>query len=161
MIAYLCGALSYSFSLSTYCGSIVLEREKKLKYALNVMGCRKVPYWLGTFAFDYIVFFVVSLYFILFSVIFDISIFKGHYGELVALLIVMGFSLLAWCYVLSFMFSQAASAYRYLIWINYFISCAFCQIINALARNTGVNGFLVVISPFFTLMYAIYSFGFY
>jgi len=43
----------------------VLERELKLKYALNVMGCRVVPYWLGTFLFDYLMFcFTIIVFFL-------------------------------------------------------------------------------------------------
>ena len=48
--------LSFGYSIS---GGIILgfpvqERENKLKYALNVMGCRIVPYWLSTMIFDFI-----------------------------------------------------------------------------------------------------------
>jgi ATP-binding cassette subfamily A (ABC1) protein 3 len=35
-------------------GFPVYERENKLKYALNVMGCRIFPYWLSTMIFDFI-----------------------------------------------------------------------------------------------------------
>lgn len=42
-------------SSASVAGTLVLEREQKLKYALNVMGCRKGPYWLATMAFDYLV----------------------------------------------------------------------------------------------------------
>jgi len=34
--------------------SIILERVEKLKYALNVMGCRYTPFWIANFAYDFI-----------------------------------------------------------------------------------------------------------
>jgi hypothetical protein len=46
--------LSFTFIAGQSGGNLVMERELKLKYALNVMGCRYLPYWLGTLAFDFI-----------------------------------------------------------------------------------------------------------
>ena len=42
-------------SAGNTCGFPVLERQEKLKYSLNVMGCRIAPYWLGAMAFDWLV----------------------------------------------------------------------------------------------------------
>ena len=53
--------LSYSFNSSVYISLPVMEREVNLKYALNVMGCKTLPYWAGTFNFDLHAYFVVSL----------------------------------------------------------------------------------------------------
>jgi hypothetical protein len=36
----------------------VMERENKLKYALNVMGCKIKAYWLATLCFDYIMYMI-------------------------------------------------------------------------------------------------------
>ena len=47
---------AYSFNSASICGHLVLERETKIKYCLNAMGCRSIPYWLGTFICDYILF---------------------------------------------------------------------------------------------------------
>lgn len=46
--------IAYSFSTTSWAGTLILEREYKLKYSLNVMGCRPITYWLGTFFFDYL-----------------------------------------------------------------------------------------------------------
>jgi ATP-binding cassette subfamily A (ABC1) protein 3 len=48
-------------SAATVAGLPVQEREEKLKYALNVMGCRIVPYWLATMAFDCMISFALIL----------------------------------------------------------------------------------------------------
>lgn len=56
---------AFIFNTSAYCGSIVLEREKRFKYLSNVMGLRKLPYWIANFAFDLILFAVpVAVFFI-------------------------------------------------------------------------------------------------
>jgi ATP-binding cassette, subfamily A (ABC1), member 3 len=56
--------LAFCFSTLSWAGTLVMERELKLKYSLNVMGCRPEAYWVGTFAFDYIMFFINFLLFI-------------------------------------------------------------------------------------------------
>ena len=58
-------SIGYAFNCGAYVTLPVLEREYNLKYALNVMGCRVLPYWLGTFAFDYLVYLItVSIFYI-------------------------------------------------------------------------------------------------
>ena len=44
-----------SISAGNICAMLVMERQEKLKFSLNLMGCRIVPYWLGTMAFDFLV----------------------------------------------------------------------------------------------------------
>lgn len=51
-------SLGYCFNSTIYVVVPVKEYEEKIKYALNVMGCRFLPYWLGTYIFDFLVFFV-------------------------------------------------------------------------------------------------------
>lgn len=41
--------------LSNSTGStFIIEREKSLLYALRVMGCKSMPYWIGTFIVDFV-----------------------------------------------------------------------------------------------------------
>lgn len=153
--------MSYSFSLSTYCGNVVYEREKKLKYALNVMGCRKLPYWLGTFAFDYTIFVFVSACFMAFYFAFGIQavIPISTLGYWIGFLLTMGFSLLQWSYIWSFIFSTSASAYKYMIWINYFISFGVAAILAVAIKGKAMNFILICISPFFAMAWGFISFG--
>ncbi len=60
-------AIGFSFNCGAYVTLPVLEREYNLKYALNVMGCRVMPYWVGTFAFDYLLFVIIQLIFFTFA----------------------------------------------------------------------------------------------
>ena len=52
-----------------------MEREAKLKYfaffklnlfryALNVMGCKIYPYWIGTFCFDLLIYILIFFVFV-------------------------------------------------------------------------------------------------
>ena len=115
MLSSLAGTLAYSCTLAVFCGSIVYEREKKLKYALNVMGCRTFPYWLGTFAFDYILFCVIASFFILFGVIFSLEVVSSYVGQWIVVLLTMGLSFLSWTYLWTFIFEKAASAEKYFV----------------------------------------------
>ena len=48
---------------SIFINTSVHEREYKLKYVLNVMGCRPLPYWVGTFAFDFMAYLITFVIF--------------------------------------------------------------------------------------------------
>jgi ATP-binding cassette, subfamily A (ABC1), member 3 len=60
--------IGYSLNSSVYILTPSLEKEHDLRYILRVMGCKSVPYWLGTFSFDFLAFsstllvFVISIY---------------------------------------------------------------------------------------------------
>ena len=53
----------FVFTTSSYCGSIVLEREMRFKYLSNVMGLRKAPYWMANYALDLIIFILPLIFF--------------------------------------------------------------------------------------------------
>jgi len=59
--------IAFCFNSSIFITLPVLEREYNLKYALNVMGCRELPYWIGTFAFDYSLYSIFVIIFVIFS----------------------------------------------------------------------------------------------
>jgi len=60
---FLC--MAFIFSSSIFILLPVWEREHNLKYALNVMGCRALPYWFGTLAYDFLVYFFIILLFVI------------------------------------------------------------------------------------------------
>jgi ATP-binding cassette, subfamily A (ABC1), member 3 len=79
------------------------------------MGCRTLPYWIGTFVFDYILFIVVSIFFFVFAAIFQINVVTSYMGHWLALILSMGLCLLTWSYLWSFVFNTAASAQKYFV----------------------------------------------
>ena len=84
----------------------------KLKYALNVMGCRVIPYWLGTFIFDYIMFLFTIIVFFLIVVIGKITFITDFVGELLFILLSFGFSFINWSYMCGFLFEKSNSALK-------------------------------------------------
>lgn len=57
---------AFVFTTSSYCGGVVLEREKRFKYLTNVSGTRQLPYWAGNYAFDLLIFIVpLTVFFII------------------------------------------------------------------------------------------------
>ena len=56
---------AFCINSSIYINTTVLERETKMKNNLQIMGCHLLPYWLGTFLFDYLTFFVTQATFFL------------------------------------------------------------------------------------------------
>ena len=89
---------------------MVTEREKKLKYSLNVMGLRVIPYWLGNFIFDFMILTIMLIFFILFAVMYDnISNWNAMYitslsGYWIAIIFFCNMSVIGLAYALSFMF---------------------------------------------------------
>lgn len=57
---------AFIFNTSTFCGDLVLEREKRFKYLSHVLGLRKLPYWSANYAFDLLIFTIpLILFFIM------------------------------------------------------------------------------------------------
>ena len=84
-----------------------MERELKLKYALNVMGCRSVTYWLGTYLFDILFATIGLILFVVMCFALKFSEITEHIGEVFALVYCFIFSLIAYSYLISFLFKSA------------------------------------------------------
>ena len=56
---------AFCMNSSIFINTPVQEREISLKHLLCVMGCRKLPYWLGTFCFDFLMYLITVLFFYL------------------------------------------------------------------------------------------------
>jgi len=98
-----------------------MEREFNLKYALNVMGCRVLPYWLGTFAFDFIVYCVGLLIFVILVYIFNFSYVIDVIWKIIYNLVLFGFAYITFSYMCGFMFEKSGSALKSFPIFNFFI----------------------------------------
>lgn len=145
------GAFCYIFSTSTFCGNIVQERELKLKYALNVMGCRTSTYWIGTFFFDLIMFYIVVIIYIILGISFDLVLIKDNVTTWLYLLLCFGYSVIFYCYSLSFMFNLSATSYKYSAWINMFIGFLVPFVCGILIHSPTLSVFLSLLFPFYAL----------
>lgn len=149
---------AFVFNTSSYCGSVVLEREKRFKYLTNVMGTRQLPYWLGNYAFDMIIFYVPLLFF--FVIIYAI----GDYGNfltrivgyLIPTLILFGFSFIGYSYLFSFVFQKSTTAYRFFPFLN-LIFFYFLPLIPSINDAEGILAqyIMPLLSPFiaFTILF--------
>lgn len=111
---------AFIFNTSSYCGSIVLEREKRFKYLSNVSGIRQLPYWSANYCFDLIIFYLpLAAFFLVLLAIGE----KGEFitkfaGYLIAMLVLFGFSFIGYSYLFSFVFQKSSTAFRLFPFIN-------------------------------------------
>jgi len=68
------------------------------------MGCRVLPYWIGTFVYDYALYLLLCFVFMIIALIFQATYLLQYAGPIILLLIVFGLTLITLSYVLSFMF---------------------------------------------------------
>jgi hypothetical protein len=114
--------LAFSFNSSMFISLPVLERETNLKYALNVMGCRVLPYWIGTFVFDYLLFYVFVLIFIMFSYIMKLDFLTEYMGLIVLIFSAFGLSYVSFSYLCGVaIYEKTSSAMKTFPLLNFFI----------------------------------------
>jgi len=89
-----------------------MEREFKLKYALNVMGCKIIPYWLSNLIFDYFFYALTVMILILFVQIEKVEIIQNYLGKFTISMLVFGLNLTSLSYCLGFMFTKKTSAMK-------------------------------------------------
>lgn len=107
----LCG-FAYCLNTTVFVATNVMERETKLKYALNVMGCKILPYWLSNLLFDYLLYAITILLLILFVQIEQVDIIQNYLGKFTLSMLVFGLNLTSLSYFLGFMFSKKSSAMK-------------------------------------------------
>ena len=142
---------AFIFNTATYCGDLVMEREKKFKYLSHVMGLRKLPYWSANYCFDLLIFTIPLVIF--FGLIFAI----GKVGKLLTdiikylapLLVLFSFSFIGYSYLFSFIFQKSSTAFR----LFPFFNMIFFFVLPSFAVNIDGKGFVAqyvnpLISPF-------------
>ncbi|EAR96798.2 transporter family ABC domain protein (macronuclear) [Tetrahymena thermophila SB210] len=140
------GMIAYNFVTTSFCGVPVMERELKLRYSLNVMGCRSLPYWLGTFIFDFI-FISINLYiFFIICFIIGFNAVTDHFGEFFGLTQLFIFAIICQSYFLSFFFEKSQTAYKLVFFVNYFLFYTIPALIASQSKTA--QGFMVLISPY-------------
>lgn len=116
-LIYCTGASLCFFMLYTIL-PLVFEKEKKLKYALNVMGCRLYPYWFGNFLFDCIYLFLYIVIFIVLGVTLEgLPIVKESIGEWIVLLVFCSISVLCLSYLFSLRYESSGQVQKYGLWV--------------------------------------------
>ncbi|CAD8108025.1 unnamed protein product [Paramecium sonneborni] len=96
----------------------VEEREKKQKYALNVMGCRTLPYWFGYYLYDISICIIVMIFFIISVNVFQVQVINN--GNVYGLVFCCLLAYLPLSYILSWLFTSFLSAVRTLVLVQLF-----------------------------------------
>lgn len=107
-------ALAYAFNSSIHVVMSVKEVEEKLKYALNVMGCKFQSYWAGTFALDYLMFVCTIPLLIIFAYITSQSLITMYIWNIACLVLFFGLPFITLAYFIGNFFkvsNTAAKAY--------------------------------------------------
>lgn len=104
-----------------YLVTSVTDRSEKLRYLLNFGGMRSIPYFLGLFLADYLIFFIPSSLFVLLVVILDITAFKDSAGYFFISLICFGLGFVNLSNLIGFTFRDAASSFKYGTYWMYFL----------------------------------------
>ena len=120
---------AYSLNTATYCSLPVYEREEKLKYLMDVMGLRNLPYWLGNVIIDFVLMTLINL------VVF--GLYAWFYNQIdqdivpyltftkpadfLLLIVAHGLPLVTIGYAYSFLFDKALSAVKYFPLLFFFV----------------------------------------
>jgi len=135
--------ISYALNTALYCAFPVYEKEEKLKYALDVMGLRHLPYWLGSISFDMLALTFVNLigfacyayfYSNLDGIIQQMAM-KPY--EFFLITIPFTFAAATCAYAYSFLFDKAISAIKFYPLFYYFILNTGGTLLKALLKQKG------------------------
>ncbi|XP_062036152.1 phospholipid-transporting ATPase ABCA3 isoform X2 [Lepus europaeus] len=109
-----------AFLTSTFSILAVSERAVQAKHVQFVSGVRVATYWLSALLWDLISFLVPSLLLLAVFRAFDVRAFTwdGHAAGTLLLLLLYGWAIIPLMYLLSFLFSGAATAYARLTIVN-------------------------------------------
>ncbi|CAD8050071.1 unnamed protein product [Paramecium sonneborni] len=112
--------IALCFNSSLFIMQPVLERETNLKYALVAMGCRPFPYWLGTFLFDFTIYFGMIFLIILISLSYEFL--SEKIGKLIFIFFSFGVSFIVFSYFIgTLLYEKASKAMKTFPFLNYFV----------------------------------------
>jgi len=106
--------VNFAFALNStvYASFPVLEREKKIKYVLRVLGCRTFPYWAGTFAFDMLLILGINLVITLLVFVLNLHILQENLGPFLGLMIIYSFAIVTTSYLYGFLYDKVSTVYK-------------------------------------------------
>lgn len=129
---------AYCINSSVFINTPVLEKEFSLKYILNVMGCRPLPYWLGTFIFDYLAYLITVLIFYILVLENDVKFLNAYIDTLTLILAIFGADLIVYTYLCGYLFKKSNSAFKSFPIINFFVSYSIPWILTNLFEDNDI-----------------------
>lgn len=114
-------------------------------------GLRQLPYWIGNYAFDLIIFYVpLIIYFIIAYSLGE----QGHFvtkftGYFIPCIFLFGLSFIGYSYLFSFIFQKSTTAFRFFPFLN-LIFFYFLPLIPSIVDSGGILAqyIMPLISPF-------------
>jgi len=133
---------AYSLNATIYCVFPVYEREYKISYSLKVMGCRDVPYWLGTFLFDFLAVQFVNAILVLLVFLFKIEYLQDHLLIFAFTLITFSSAIVTISYLCGFLFQSSNTVFKSYAAFYLFILYVLPTVILAFASHLNIPKFL-------------------
>lgn len=103
--------LSYCLTMTGIAASPVIDNEARLRYALTVMGCRNITYWLGAFIFDCCIMFFMLMIFAVIAPQMDVQTLSDNIGDIILILSISIPCFIGFSYMMSFVFKKARTVY--------------------------------------------------
>lgn len=111
MFPYILNA-GYATTSGIYMLLPIEEREKKTRHILQLSGMRVIPYWLGLFMADYILFLIPTTLFGLLVGISGLQVFSDHLFQFIGGMLGFGIAIIAMTYLLASFFSNQNGAIK-------------------------------------------------
>ncbi|CAK72042.1 unnamed protein product (macronuclear) [Paramecium tetraurelia] len=161
-----CCVIAFCFNATIYITQPVLEKEYQLKQSLHGMGLRNSTYWLGTFLFDLIIFFLNLLLFLIVSALLDLNIVFDNIIRALSCFLLFGPSQILFAYIMGFVFNKLESALKLFTIFCFFILFCLPNITFAFAfffykefdKPTFLENVLYVLEILFSVISPFYAF---
>ena len=98
--------IGYATTSSVYLLMPIEERQRKMRHILSMTGMRTVPYWLGLFIADYILFLMPTALFTLFVLAIQLNGFQQKLAEFISIMLGFGFGIISLTYLIANFFDN-------------------------------------------------------
>ena len=91
---------------------LVYDREQKLRYLMNFAGLQSLPYFIGNFLADFILFLFPTIAFIILLFAMNIEAFSGYEPTIFLIILCFGVGLIGMTYFVSYLFIDSTKAFQ-------------------------------------------------
>jgi len=128
---------AYCLNSTVYASLPVFEREKKIKYVLKTMGCRTLPYWLGTFLFDLIAVSILTFAILALVYIFDLNQLEKKGGLLLLVTFLYSIAIITSGYMWGFAFNKASTVNKSYSAFYFFVLYTLPSVVITILNSLG------------------------
>lgn len=164
MFPYIINA-GYATTSGIYMLMPIEERMKQTRHILKISGIKTVPYWLGLFTADYLLYLIPTFLFVMLVAFSGLRIFGDHLVEFIFVLLGFGFAIISVTYLLASFFSNQDAAIKCNILIQIllgtFLPLMMITLIGAVSKSTTITELsftiMYLINPMFTFYLTNYN----